>query len=210
MKFLFKLKIFCLFVAIFLCLVVLIYYHNLPENRNTDINTPVFKKTQMKANKAVPTYFAPIITERIVHLDLKGAPPKLSYYSQLFPLLRKLGATGVLMEYEDMFPYSGPLENISSLNAYTLSDVKKINALAKQHGLKVVPFIPLLAPMDFLLKLEEFIEYREVQNYPSLICNSYNKALELLDTLIDQVLDAHLESEIIHVGCNAVPHFGKV
>ncbi|ENN81974.1 hypothetical protein YQE_01685, partial [Dendroctonus ponderosae] len=208
MKFVFKFKIIAVFIALFLCLVMLIYYLKLLENSNVDINSPLFKRTQIKSNKAIQTHFSPNITERIVHLDLKGAPPKLSYYSQLFPLLRKMGATGVLMGYEDMFPYSGTLENISSLNAYTLADVKEINNLAKQNRLKVVPFIPLLDNMDFLLKLEEFIDYREVQNFPSVICPSYNKALELLETIIDQVLDAHLESEIIHVGCNAVPHLG--
>ncbi|KIH48667.1 hypothetical protein ANCDUO_21260, partial [Ancylostoma duodenale] len=47
--------------------------------------------------------------QSIVHLDLKGAPPIMSVYEWLFPLLRKMGAHGVLMEYEDMFPYSGDL-----------------------------------------------------------------------------------------------------
>ena len=35
---------------------------------------------------------------KIVHLDLKGAPPKASYYKYLLRLLKKLGATGILIE----------------------------------------------------------------------------------------------------------------
>ena len=56
---------------------------------------------------------------RVVHLDLKGAPPKLSYLKELLPLIREAGATAILMEYEDMFPFWGPLRNISAKNAYS-------------------------------------------------------------------------------------------
>lgn len=42
---------------------------------------------------------------RFVHLDLKGAPPKISYFRQIFPLLKEAGANGILLEYEDMFSF---------------------------------------------------------------------------------------------------------
>lgn len=35
--------------------------------------------------------------QRIVHFDLKGAPPMISFYKRLFPLLKIMGATGILM-----------------------------------------------------------------------------------------------------------------
>ena len=46
---------------------------------------------------------------RVVHLDLKGAPPKLTYFKNLFPLFASAGATTVLIEYEDMFPFKGDI-----------------------------------------------------------------------------------------------------
>lgn len=64
--------------------------------------------------------------ERLVHLDLKGAPPKLSFLKQLLPVLRALGATGLLIEYEDMFPYSGALQPLAAHNAYKESELKVI------------------------------------------------------------------------------------
>lgn len=35
--------------------------------------------------------------KRIVHFDLKGAPPLVSYFKQIFPLIKNLGATGILL-----------------------------------------------------------------------------------------------------------------
>lgn len=36
----------------------------------------------------------------------------------MLPLLRTLGATGLLLEYEDTFPYTGPLEPLQAPHAY--------------------------------------------------------------------------------------------
>lgn len=35
--------------------------------------------------------------KRIVHLDLKGAPPRVEFLKKLFPLLKNMGATGILI-----------------------------------------------------------------------------------------------------------------
>ena len=45
--------------------------------------------------------------QRLVHLDLKGAPPSIAYLTKVLTLSTSVGATGVLLEWEDMFPWSG-------------------------------------------------------------------------------------------------------
>lgn len=60
---------------------------------------------------------------RLVHFDLKGAPPKIDYLQQLIPLIVQLGGTGLLIEYEDMFPYDGVLKSIAATNHYTRAEV---------------------------------------------------------------------------------------
>lgn len=44
-------------------------------------------------------------------------------------LLSRLGATGVLIEWEDMFPYEGRLKSAVNGNAYTM---KEVNYLKNQ------------------------------------------------------------------------------
>ena len=44
---------------------------------------------------------------RLIHLDMKGAPASKDYLRSVLTLSASLGATGVLMEWEDMFPWSG-------------------------------------------------------------------------------------------------------
>lgn len=111
----------------------------------------------------------PFRGSRIVHLDLKGAPPRVSYYEDFFPLIRALGATGILMEYEDMFPFSGPqLQDLPAYNAYSKSDIQHILQLATNNGLEVIPLIQTFGHLEFLLKLQRYAELREVQKYPQV------------------------------------------
>lgn len=35
--------------------------------------------------------------KRIVHLDLKGAPPLVTFFKKFFPMIRTMGATGILL-----------------------------------------------------------------------------------------------------------------
>lgn len=39
-------------------------------------------------------------------------------------MMKILGATGLLIEYEDMFPYKAPIEHLSAKNAYSVDEVR--------------------------------------------------------------------------------------
>lgn len=148
--------------------------------------------------------------EKIVHVDLKGAPPKISFYERFFDLIVRLGATGVLMEYEDMFPYHGVrLGNISATNGYTLKDIKEINDIAKKLGLKMIPLIQTFGHMEFLLKLNEWKHLREVEKFPQVICPTHSESLGLIKEMYTQVLEAHPNSDTIHIGADEVYLLGK-
>lgn len=61
-----------------------------------------------------------------MHYDLKGAHPRADYLKESFRLAKQLGATGVLIEWEDVFPWDGALRDIKNRNAYSLDEAREI------------------------------------------------------------------------------------
>jgi hexosaminidase len=107
--------------------------------------------------------------ERLVHIDLKGAPPRLEYFRKLFPFLKDHGATGILLEYEDMFPFTGVLQEARHGNAYSLNDIIMIRQIARENGMYIVPLIQTYGHLEWLLKVKTFAHLREDYKYPQVI-----------------------------------------
>ncbi|EOA94796.1 Hexosaminidase domain-containing protein, partial [Anas platyrhynchos] len=146
---------------------------------------------------------------RLVHLDLKGAAPKVSYLEQLFPLLSRLGANGVLIEYEDMFPFKGELEVLRSPYAYSEEDIDWIQQLAELHKLEVVPLVQTFGHVEFILKHEKYQHLREVERFPNSFNPHVPDTLALLKSLLSQVMEKHRRSSWIHIGADEVFHLGE-
>ena len=107
--------------------------------------------------------------QRIVHIDLKGAPPKASYFEKFIPFLKQNGAHGILLEYEDMFPFEGQLKEARHGLAYTLKEVELINKLAKENGLYIIPLVQTYGHLEWLLKVKKFAHLREHSEFPQVI-----------------------------------------
>lgn len=150
------------------------------------------------------------ISQRLVHFDLKGAPPRVSYFQQLLPFIRELGATGVLLEWEDMFPFSGPkLKKLSNGYAYSEEDIETIMNNAEKNKLEVIPLIQTFGHLEMLLKHEEFVELREVPKYPQVVCPSHPQIYETLYEMIDQIIAKHPKSKAIHIGSDEAYYVGR-
>ncbi|KAK6621635.1 hypothetical protein RUM44_001442 [Polyplax serrata] len=147
--------------------------------------------------------------QRLVHFDLKGAPPKVSYIKKVIALSKQLGATGLLMEYEDMFPFWGPLSTLAAGNAYSKSDIEDILATAKANDLDVIPLVQTFGHVEFALKLKKFADLREVPESPQALCPSNNASLDLVENLIDQVMKLHPSVKHLHIGCDEVFQMGE-
>ncbi|XP_061425972.1 hexosaminidase D [Lethenteron reissneri] len=146
---------------------------------------------------------------RLVHLDLKGAAPQIGYLEQLIPYLTTLGADGLLVEYEDSFPYEGELQLLSSQYAYSMEDIRKMLQLAEACGLEVIPLVQTFGHMEFVLKHEKYEGLREVPRYPNSLNPHRAGALELLSAMVTQILLAHPRARYLHIGCDEVYHLGE-
>lgn len=96
-----------------------------------------------------------------------NTPLQVPYIEKVLPLLAKLGATGILIEYEDMFPYDGVLAGIKAGNAYSKDDIRRILEAAKANNLIVIPLVQTFGHLEFVLKLREFKHLREVRDISS-------------------------------------------
>ncbi|XP_003737932.1 hexosaminidase D [Galendromus occidentalis] len=150
------------------------------------------------------------LPQKIIHLDLKGAPLSVTYLEQIMPILQQLGATGLLIEYEDMFPYHGKLENISAINSYSVNDIGRILEAAKANELTVIPLIQTFGHLEVALKLEEFANLREVPHNPQALCPSRNASVQLITEMLKQVAELH-QGHIthIHIGSDEVYALGE-
>ncbi|KAH9507774.1 hypothetical protein Btru_053688 [Bulinus truncatus] len=149
-----------------------------------------------------------ILPARLVHLDLKGAPLCLSYLDKVLPLLKNLGATGILIEYEDTFPYQADLKTICAPHAYSQDDIRQILKLAEDCNLKVIPLVQTFGHLEFVLKHKQYASLREVKKYPMALCPTNPDSLTLVCKMIDQVMKLHPQIKHFHIGCDEVYHLG--
>ena len=114
-------------------------WRNNVENRPLTIGVEDANDDDANAEDQERILYVP--KQRLIHFDLKGAPPKVDYLIKVLTLSKTLGATGVLMEYEDMFPFSGKLAGIAAKNHYTVEQIKLMLDKCEELGLEVIPLV---------------------------------------------------------------------
>ncbi|XP_063880000.1 hexosaminidase D-like [Scylla paramamosain] len=145
--------------------------------------------------------------DRFWHLDLKGGAPRVEVLESLMVLAARAGATGVLVEWEDAFPYTGALANLSAHTAYTMQEVHRIAEAAKGAGLTLVHLMQSLGHLEYALKLPQWAELREGES-PAEACPSRPATARLVTDAIDQLMSA-MPSSLVHIGADEVFTLGQ-
>lgn len=76
-----------------------------------------------------------------------------SCFIQLFEVFKKWGATGVLIEWEDTFPFNGKLVSIgslSSLKSYTEEEVEAILKFGELCHLDIIPLVQTFGHLEVI------------------------------------------------------------
>ncbi|XP_049768348.1 hexosaminidase D-like [Schistocerca cancellata] len=146
--------------------------------------------------------------ERVLHLDLKGAPPLAPFLRATLALAADAGATALLVEYEDAFPYWGELANLSAHDAYSVQQVRDLVEMSERLGMYVVPLVQTFGHLEMALKQRQWAHLREERAHPDAICPSHPQTMPFISEMIRQVLELHPHSRYIHIGCDEVFHLG--
>ncbi|KAG8234758.1 hypothetical protein J437_LFUL006590, partial [Ladona fulva] len=143
---------------------------------------------------------------------MKGAPPTVAYLKKIFPILAHLGATGILLEWEDVFPFAS-ISPLAAGNAYSRSDVAAILASARSNDLEVIPLVQTFGHLEFALKHAEWSSLREDERVPTALCPSLNASRVFVERMLDEVISAHSVDgrapKFVHIGCDEVFQLGE-
>ena len=118
--------------------------------------------------------------ERIVHVDLKGALPNVECFKGFFKMLRDFGATGILLEYEDVFSYAGRLGEAVNGEAYTMKDIEFIKEQAAENKLYIIPLVQTYGHLELVLKVKSFAHLRDQAEYPKVMTQCLNESYEVI------------------------------
>ncbi|XP_067914185.1 hexosaminidase D-like isoform X2 [Heterodontus francisci] len=108
-----------------------------------------------------------------------------------------------------MFPYEGKLQVLRSSNAYSPSDIKEVINLARMHNFEVIPLVQTFGHMEFVLKHESFSQLREMKMYPNSLNPHKKESMELVKSMIDQIMAMHKDIKWVHIGSDEVYYLGE-
>ncbi|KAH9645703.1 hypothetical protein HF086_003376 [Spodoptera exigua] len=113
----------------------------------------------------------------------------------VFKVIKSWGVTGILLEWEDTFPYMGELVEIGSVknaggdNLYSLAEVKHLLAFIKELGMEPIQLVQTFGHMEFVLKHPAFRDLREIEQAPAVMCPTKLRSLQLVMAMVDQALE---------------------
>ena len=119
--------------------------------------------------------------------------------------------TGFVFEFEDMFPFEGLLQSVASPKAYSREQIQYLVSYLKRRKLKIVVLVQTFAHLEYVLKRSRFVDYREQPDNPISICSLRRGAIELIGSMIRQVVDAigAQNIDLLHIGADEVFNFAS-
>lgn len=149
--------------------------------------------------------------KKLVHLDLKGAPPRVEYLHRLIELFSALDVDGLLVEYEDVFPYEGELKLLQATAqpAYSRDEVLSMQEFARSKGMEVIPLVQTFGHMEFVLKHRSLWHLREVAHCVGTLNPHKEEGVKLVMEMLRQVVELHPGLSTLHIGADEVYMLGE-
>jgi hexosaminidase len=150
----------------------------------------------------------PVTPVRCLHLDLKGLPPTSERLLSLLDLLAAARYNAVLVEWEDMFPWTCDTR-FRCETAYTPEDVVRFRDKAKVLGIEIIPLVQCLGHMQTPLKFPEYAHLRELPDHYDVLNPLAEGARVLVEDMIDDILALLPDVKHFHLGGDEAWTFGS-
>ena len=150
----------------------------------------------------------PIMPQRALHIDCKGVPPTPRRLVELAEIAASLRYTAVVMEFEDMFPWTVD-SRFRCETAYTADDIRAFREKTAEVGIEVIPLVQCLGHMEFVLKFEEYAHLREIPTNIGCLNPLMDESRELVEALVDDVLALLPGVARFHLGGDEAWTFGS-
>lgn len=144
---------------------------------------------------------------RAFHLDLKWQHYRFDRYLGLLDDLAEWGYNAVVLEYENMFPYRSCPTAVHR-DAWTMKQIRQFVERARTRKIQVIPLMQCFGHLEFVLRLPKYRHLAENPKTPSELCPCKDGAAELVHAMIDEIVQAHPESQYIHIGGDEVWSLG--
>jgi len=161
----------------------------------------------------------PKTDKRAFHLDLKDLMPSVEYTKDLLEKMAHYKYNCVVIEYEDKFPYEGYLSPVVHEHAWSRKQFHEIMQLCENLFLEVIPLIQIFGHVEFILEKEEFKHLQETPDGKPIdlkdtyqvfsLCPLHSESEKLAFEIVDQIIEAHPNSEFIHIGADEVYQLGN-
>jgi len=154
------------------------------------------------------------------HMDLRYGMPKFERILQIIDRLANYKYNKFILEYENRFPFQ-KYPQITDKLSLTPDEIKIINEYCSERFIGLIPLQQTIGHLEYLLKLDEFNQHREVKDFPETlipfsfnsvgfkffneideICASDKKAYELVESMLIEIINSHPGSQYIHIGCD--------
>jgi len=150
----------------------------------------------------------PALEYRAVHLDVKHHLEKKEYYFELMDRLAALKINGVIIEIEDKLAYERQ-PKVGSSDAFTISEWKEISDYAMARNIRMSPLVQGLGHASFILKHQEFKEFRDDPESDWAFNPLDEKTYEVQFDLYSDALEAFSHANYLHVGGDEVKTTGR-
>jgi hypothetical protein len=150
----------------------------------------------------------PSVSLRVLHLDLQGLTPNMLSLKELVERAGLHKFNALLVEYGNRFPFKCLGEHMGP-HAMTFETLKEFLADADENGLDVIPMLPCVGGLEFVLSLPAHREFAEVADMPSQVCLAHPKGEKLIREMYRELLAAHPRSSFVHIGPGRTGQLGQ-